>query len=851
MYVVGGWRGRSSSCLCGVDLDAVVWVSAAGVDAFVRNTYVSGGNLVQRASRRLGSVMQLGAPTLASPSRRISSRAFSSLSEAGGSGTPSFRVRRSRVRAPSSFSNGGEAGGIVPRALSPFGTGTGLGASASFSSLVPPAASCAQLADRAGAVASPPPAMLSLDAVSTFLSFVPILDGLNPIELNVVAGNLERTTFSKGDTVIEKGTLLNELIMVIDGSLESVGGQKDDMIYERGDFVGAHALIKTWQCNCKVIAVEDTAVLLLRRKTFDRLLKRFESALVASARSISGMSAGASGDDKTKTTIAAMQQDLAGTVTRREYIDILRTPTNIEFLKMISSAPVGEVVAQPTAEQEEHDRDQTLKDHLREEVIILNDTPAPLGTEALFTAARELLTAQIHRKITLPATDGAGEKMGAAEEEQIAWNILKHSSRTSHGGDAYAMIQTLFSKPGHIVITPALAHEAPTEIHIFSAQQIFVKAFNSFRACKFSSRNEEPRVWCHFHTISRKELCITQEGSAALRQVSNSLSIAVDEEPFETADQARSALAFRRVLRHGLALHEVDTASRTASLAVPREALAGNASIWANPSPRQMHLSEDGVEGVVGGAMQLRFHQSTEEADATAREMESMVVAAPAWAVDLGLIDGIKLVTKVSKDVRNPYLYDVILTSTHSTHASGVILTLTVSSAEEKSWLALGFASLIRTCKFRMGKGEEDVDDDMECLFLDLSESSLAYEKESVKGRSTSVEDQWSDAELQRSLERANQRLEYEAEKQTRSEHVKVLLGSVRHFEKVVDVPDTIHRSLPKGLKSSDHGQKRDYRRLQQNWSSIGQKIKELKTLLDKALALECPELVDEVEALA
>ena len=63
------------------------------------------------------------------------------------------------------------------------------------------------------------------------------------------------------------------------------------------------------------------------------------------------------------------------------------------------------------------------------------------------------------------------------------------------------------------------------------------KAYNSFRACRFNTDSDEPRVWCHFHTTIMKELRLVSadnnvpklQKSKTLR-ISSSISIALDLE---------------------------------------------------------------------------------------------------------------------------------------------------------------------------------------------------------------------------------------------------------------------------------------------------------------------------------
>ncbi len=776
---------------------------------------------------------------------------------------------------------------------------------------------------------------INVETISKYIKHIPLFKILNPIELNVVAGNLTIVTFQAGTIVFEAMSSLSDLYIVYDGELfceeESNKIKKN---FKKGDSISPFCLIKSYQVPVNIIALNEVKCLLLRRPVFQSLFKRFDASLKLLG--------------KENNDIIELKMKLNKSTTRREYIDILKSYANILHLLPILY-PSNSI--QRSDEIGSGGRDQTIKDYNREEVLMIGEEAQPMGTTSLFYSAFTMLsnvvvdkllsiksvittdddddddetsnnnsttddntdndgdddeskyykkyhsdgeegrklTSQavavaarrsllygttskrsLLKKSSSPSNDNNGmvsninssnsrrRRRSSTEmtfSDRIVWEILQASTRTSHGGDAYTMCNNLFAKEGNIVITPASQHVAPTEIHITNSKQIFIKAYNSFRACRFNTDNDEPRVWCHFHTTIMKELQFAfdddnnnknnnnnvhngisnglssskKRKKSLLNHTSSSISIILDLEAFDSAENARIALAFKRTLSYGLELNNASFETRSVVVKVPKDALNNNGSIWYSAGENSLQLWLDSADDVICVGWRNAHMQA----------------AYPSYRIDIDLasLDGVRVLKTVSKDPKNPYYYYVSLiirnnidsdkdsdninnnynnnkninngrknknnnSKNNNNNAIGsnniVALEIRVDSNHEKEWLLNGFNTLIRSAKFHAGKDLMDYsiegnyvqyngfNDESTVNARFRSQSSniehIIVPKKDKGGKTLSIGDdtnQWTNIELQRQLELANKMLDEEAEDQNYLESSKQLLNYIENvYEK-------------------------------------------------------------------
>ena len=213
---------------------------------------------------------------------------------------------------------------------------------------------------------------------------------LNPIELNVVAGNFRTISYQAGTIVFESMALMPDLYIVYEGELCcEVESNKFQRNFRPGDSISKFSLIKTYQVPVNIIAMSDVKVLLLRRSVFETLFKRFNASLRHSFEAVSNVVLGKEHND-----IRELKSKLNKSVTRKEYIETLSSSASILHL-----LPISPVKNTNSDEIGMGGRDQTLKDYNREEVLMIGDIATPMGTTSLFYAAFASLSEVLRSKL--------------------------------------------------------------------------------------------------------------------------------------------------------------------------------------------------------------------------------------------------------------------------------------------------------------------------------------------------------------------------------------------------------------------------------------------------------------------
>ena len=212
---------------------------------------------------------------------------------------------------------------------------------------------------------------VNVETISKYIKENPLFDILNPIELNVVAGNFTTVSYQAGTIVFESMTLMPDLYIVYEGELCcEVGSNNFKRLSRRLHQIGE---IKTYQVPVKIIAMSDVKCLLLRRSVFETLFKRFNASLKYSVEAVSNVVLGKEHND-----IRELKSRLSKSVTRKEYIETLSSNANILHL-----LPISSVRNMNSDEIGIGGRDQTLKDYNREEVLMIGDVATPITSSTL------------------------------------------------------------------------------------------------------------------------------------------------------------------------------------------------------------------------------------------------------------------------------------------------------------------------------------------------------------------------------------------------------------------------------------------------------------------------------------
>eukprot|EP00944_MAST-04C_sp_MAST-4C-sp1_P001105 g1105.t1 len=231
---------------------------------------------------------------------------------------------------------------------------------------------------------------VNVETISKYIKENPLFDILNPIELNVVAGNFTTVSYQAGTIVFESMALMPDLYIVYEGELCcEVESNKFQRNFRPGDSISKFSLIKTYQVPVNIIAMSDVKCLLLRRSVFETLFKRFNASLKQSVEAVSNVVLGKEHND-----IRELKSRLNKSITRKEYIETLSSSASILHL-----LPISSVRNTNSDEIGIGGRDQTLKDYNREEVLMIGDVATPMGTTSLFYAAFASLSEVIRNKL--------------------------------------------------------------------------------------------------------------------------------------------------------------------------------------------------------------------------------------------------------------------------------------------------------------------------------------------------------------------------------------------------------------------------------------------------------------------
>lgn len=115
------------------------------------------------------------------------------------------------------------------------------------------------------------------EKIITFIHTVPLFHSLTREQLEQVAGVAEIRQYAEGEVLVEKGEVLNELVIVMEGELQVLVKQ-ERIDYERGiaryfpgDWFGAAGVIAEQSSAATIRAVGPSRAIVLNQKTIDGL----------------------------------------------------------------------------------------------------------------------------------------------------------------------------------------------------------------------------------------------------------------------------------------------------------------------------------------------------------------------------------------------------------------------------------------------------------------------------------------------------------------------------------------------------------------------------------------------------
>ncbi len=117
------------------------------------------------------------------------------------------------------------------------------------------------------------------------LSNVPLLEGLQPEDLNTLAPNIETRNYEKGETLFLKGDKGGALLIVASGNVELFVYDEDRqrIVLSQvgpGGFFGEVTLFDNSERTANAIATESTTVLILRQDVIVNFLRRHPDAAI-------------------------------------------------------------------------------------------------------------------------------------------------------------------------------------------------------------------------------------------------------------------------------------------------------------------------------------------------------------------------------------------------------------------------------------------------------------------------------------------------------------------------------------------------------------------------------------------
>ena len=115
-------------------------------------------------------------------------------------------------------------------------------------------------------------------SVSERIRYNVLLEALPDSDFEALKDSLKEKHYRAGDVIIEEGTDGSELFFLVEGRVKISKKTRDKHEYmlallHRGDFFGELELIDSRSRSATVTALEDTILVTLEKKDFDRLVE--------------------------------------------------------------------------------------------------------------------------------------------------------------------------------------------------------------------------------------------------------------------------------------------------------------------------------------------------------------------------------------------------------------------------------------------------------------------------------------------------------------------------------------------------------------------------------------------------
>ena len=98
--------------------------------------------------------------------------------------------------------------------------------------------------------------------------------GLSPVEFLKISKVADWQTFKKGEQIIRQGTLVSDLVLIYNGSVDVKVGSKKVAGLKDGQFVGEMSFLTEKPATATCTVSHDAVCLVWKQKEFKDLLKR-------------------------------------------------------------------------------------------------------------------------------------------------------------------------------------------------------------------------------------------------------------------------------------------------------------------------------------------------------------------------------------------------------------------------------------------------------------------------------------------------------------------------------------------------------------------------------------------------
>ena len=106
---------------------------------------------------------------------------------------------------------------------------------------------------------------------------IPLLSGLDDLEIEKISEGVSSRAYKKGDVVFKQGERANKLYIVCSGKIKIFKNMlegKEQILYilSEGDFIGAFNLLKADEFDFSAVALEATQISTLEKSAFDKIM---------------------------------------------------------------------------------------------------------------------------------------------------------------------------------------------------------------------------------------------------------------------------------------------------------------------------------------------------------------------------------------------------------------------------------------------------------------------------------------------------------------------------------------------------------------------------------------------------